>query len=195
MKITYTPNPLNTIVELDEKEVELFRLKLRIELLEEAVFGAQYHLGMNPYAKDTFDVEAAKRDLRYDEEKADARVEQLLHHYLEELKLPHLGDCVCFAMSCSKCHAESLLGIDTLKPFPGKHPMHHVASAFSRWNPETKQHDRPEVSLDEAIEKLASYKPSASWAGWEAHADRWAREAKSAHEYLLNYRNTHFPKE
>ena len=29
MKITYTPNPLNTIVELDEHEIELFRLKLK----------------------------------------------------------------------------------------------------------------------------------------------------------------------
>lgn len=195
MKITYTPNPLATFVELDEHEKELFRLKLKIELLEECVFGAQYCLGMNPYAKNKFDVESAKRDLDYDEEKADARVNELLEHYLEELKGQHVGDCTCVACSCLKCHAESLLGIDTLKPFPGKHAMYHIASAFSRYNPETKQHDGPEVSLDEAIEKLASYKPTSSWLGWMTHTDRWAHEAKSAYEYLVTYRSNHFPKE
>lgn len=195
MKITYAQNPLATTVELDEHEIEVFRLKLKLEMLEECILGAQYNLGMNPYAKDKMDIDAAKRDLEYDEDKTNERVERRLKHYLEELKGTHVGDCTCVAMSCSKCHAESTLEIDTLKPFPGKHPMHHIASAFSRWNPHTKQHDGPEVSIDEALEKLRTYKPTATWAGWEAHADRWAKEAKSAYEYLLNYRNTHFPKE
>lgn len=192
MKITYTPNPLETIVELDEHEREMFKLKLKLEQLEERIFGAQYHLGMNPYAPNQLDIEKAKRDLEYDEDKVEARINELLEHYIEELRSSHRGDCICVAMSCSKCHAESLLGIDTLAPFPGKHQMHHVASAFSCWNPETEQHDKPEVSLDEAIQKLANFKPSATWAGWEVHTDRWAAEAKTAHEYLVNYRNTHF---
>lgn len=199
MKITYTPNPLDTIVELNEHEMDIFRLKLKLEIYEDKMFSAHYALTTK------LDTEVAKAEAvkeldpakwcTDEKSKVDERVGELLEHYLEELKGTHVGDCTCVPCSCSKCHVERVFGIDTLKPFPGKHPMHHIASAFSRWNPETKEHDGPEVSLDEAIEKLASYKPNASWAGWEAHADRWTREAKSAHDYLVNYRNTHFSKE
>ena len=199
MKITYTPNPLDTIVELDEHEIELFRLKLKIEQYEDMMFSAHYAL-TTKLDTETTKAEAIK-DLAPDRwctdntSKIDERVEELLQHYLTELKANHVGDCTCVAMSCSKCHAESVLGIDTLKPYPGKHQLHKIASVFSRWNAETQQHDLPEVTLDEAIEKLAAYTPTAAWAGWEAHADRWAREVQEAHQYLLNYRNTHFAKE
>lgn len=208
MKITYTPNPLDTIVELDEHEVELFRLKLKLEIYEDKMFSAHYALTDSIHDRGPLKavpleqaVAEAVRELdpnkwcADEKRKVDERVEQLLNHHLAELKGSHLGDCVCFAMSCSKCHAESLLGIDTLKPFPGKHAMHHIQQAFSRYNPETKQHDGPEVSLEEALEKLRTYKPHATWAGWEAHTERWSKEAAQAYKFLLNYRNTHFPNE
>ena len=56
MKITYTPNPLDTIVELDEHEIELFRLKLKIEQYEDMMFGAHYALTTK------LDAEAAKAE-------------------------------------------------------------------------------------------------------------------------------------
>ncbi len=215
MKITYTPNPLDTIVELEPHEVELFRLKLKLKQYEDMMFSA--HWAITDRLKDMGGLKAlpidealaeARKELNPDRwctddaSKVDARVEELLQHYLEELKLSHIGDCTCVAMSCSKCHAESILGIDTLKPFPGKHALYKIASVFSRWNEKTKQHDGPEVSLDEAIERLANYRPvkGSAWAGYsqesfDAHVPRWTAEAKTAHDYLVTYRNTHFPKD
>lgn len=206
MKITYTPNPLETIVELDEQEIELLRLKIKIEQYEELLFSAHWDLTREtdylaklprPKTVEQSREEAIKRlDPSYwcsdDKSKLDERVDELLEHYLEELKSIHVGDCTCVPCSCSKCHAESTLGINTLDPYPGKHVLYKIASVFSRWNPETKEHDRPEVSIDEAIEKLRAYKPSASWTGWEAHADRWAQENAKALEYLVNYRDRRF---
>ena len=210
MKITYTPNPLDTIVELDEHEKKELWYKRKLERYEDMIFGA--HFELTHRLKDMGSLkalsleEAVKKAVdeldpdywcndeegKKDHSKLDTWVDELHAHYLAELKSNHAGDCTCVAMSCSKCHAEGLLGIDTLKPYPGKHQLAKIAAVFSRWNAETKQHDLPEVTLDEAIAKLAAYTPTASWTGWEQHAERWAREAREAHTYLVNYRNTHF---
>lgn len=213
MKITYTPNPLETIVELEPHEVELFRLKLKLEIYEDKMLNA--HTAITDRQKEMGSLKAlsleegvaeAVRELDPDEwctdkkSKVDERVDELLQHYLEELKSNHAGDCTCFAMSCSKCYAEQLLGINTLKPFPGKHALHKIASAFSRWNQATQQHDGPKVSLDEAIEKLRTYNPvkGPAWqkfsqAAFDEYVPKWKAEAQVAYEYLINYRNTHFP--
>lgn len=185
MKITYTPNPLTTIIELNEHEIEVLRLRLKIEQYEELIFTAHFALtekvkgfGTVPPVTREDAVTEAKNTLDPDRwctdglSPVDVRVEQLLQHYLEELKGEHVGDCTSVPMSCSKCHAEDVIGINTLHPYPGKRVMHYIQSAFSRWNPETKQHDRPEVTLDEAIKKLA--------------------DSKVAQEYLFNYRNIYF---
>ncbi len=177
MKITYTQNPLDTIVELEPHEVELFRLKLKIEIYEDKMFSAHYALHT------TLDTEKAKEEAmkELDPNKwctdemslVDARVEELLQHYLEELKSSHVGDCTAFPMSCSKCRAEQLLGIDTLKPYPGKSVLHVINLAFSyKEGEEFKTRD-----LAGAIEWLK--------AGGETRA--------KALEYLLSYHNTHFP--
>lgn len=213
MKITYTPNPLDTVVELDRQEIDMFRLKIKLQQYEEMIFSAYYTITSRLEERGSLKaitaeeaMKEARKELdpdywcndeadKEDHSKLDSRVELLLDHYIADLKSSHVGDCTCVPASCSKCHAEQLLGIDTLKPYPGKHQLHQIASVFSRWNVETKQHDLPEVTLGEAIEKLSTYTPKANWLGWESHADRWACEAKEAHEYLINYRNKHFPKE
>jgi len=187
MKITYTPNPLATIVELDDHEKEVLRLKLKIEVYEDMIFSAHWNLTRTaeylaglprPSTIEKAREEAIEElDPDYwcsDEgSKLDARVEELLSHYLEELKLEHVGDCTCFPMSCSKCHAESMIGVDTIKGL-GKHAGYRIQSVFSRWNQETQKHDRPEVSLAEALKKLEGV------------------ESKGAYEYLLAYQQEHF---
>ena len=44
MKITYTPNPLATVVELEPHEAELLNLKLRLERYEDMMFMAHHEL-------------------------------------------------------------------------------------------------------------------------------------------------------
>lgn len=139
MKIIYKPNPLATIVELDEQEQEAFREKLS-KLDEDST-------------------------IRYD-------------YGINALKGKHDGDCVCEPMTCLKRYIEELLGIDTLAPFPGKHELNYVRYAF----------DDKDTTIDEALEKLRTYKPNATWEGWEVYAERWIGETKRAYEYLLNYK-------
>jgi hypothetical protein len=132
-----------------------------------------------------------------DDNKLDTQVQELLDHYIEELRGSHLGDCTCFAMSCSKCHAESTLGIDTIKGL-GKHSAHKIQSAFSYKEGDVWK----ERTLDEALAILKDYEPKpTSGSGWdkvggfEAHIPRWKAEAKVAYEWLLAYQTEHFPKE
>jgi len=212
MKITWTPNPLNTIIELDEHELEVLKLKLKIEAYEEMIFSAHWDLtrtaeylaGMgSPKTVEEAHAGAIKElDPAYwcdDDNKLDKRIDELLEHYVAELKSPHIGDCTCFAMSCSKCHVEDMLGINTIKGL-GKHPGHKVQGAFS--NGRNGDVWLPEASLDEAIERLAGYDPkptsSSGWdkvGGFEAHIPRWKEEAAQAHAWLVSYRDQHFPKE
>lgn len=204
MKITYTPNPLAAVVELDEHETEILRLKMKIEQYEDLLYGAHFSLTQNEWYSKSIKprtleevVDEARKSVDPDywcsdnQSKLDERVNQLLELYLHELKMPHVGDCTAVPMSCIKCHAETILGIDTLGT-ASKFVLNQIYLAFSRWNPETKLHDKSEVSLDEAIEKLRTYNPTATWDGWEQYAHRWAIEVKEAHAYLVNYRNTHF---
>lgn len=207
MKITYTPNPLCTIVELNEHEIELLRLKIKLEQYEDMIFSA--HFALTSRLKDMGSlkaitvekaIEEATKELDpaywcEDENKLDRRVNELLEHFLEELKSSHAGDCTCFAMSCSKCHAESKLGIDTIKGL-GKHPGHKIQSAFSYKEGDVWK----ERTLDEALAILKDYDPKpqagSGWdkvGGFEAHIPRWKAEAKAAYEWLLAYRNEHFP--
>jgi hypothetical protein len=210
MKITYTPNPLRTIVELDEQEIELFRLKIKIEQYEDMIFSA--HFALTSRLKDmgslkAITVESAIEEATKEldpaywcddaESKLDKRVNELLEHYLEELKGSHIGDCTCFAMSCSKCHAESKLGIDTIKGL-GKHPGHKIQSAFSYKDGDVWK----ERTLEEALALLRDYDPTpASTSGWDKvggymqYVPRWKEEAAVAYKWLLAYRKEHFPPE
>src|SRR6185369_3125953 len=56
-------------------------------------------------------------------------LDQHVSDYVVELAGEHSGDCVCFPCSCVKCHAESLLGVDTI-PGLGKHSAYKVGAAF-----------------------------------------------------------------
>jgi hypothetical protein len=216
MKITYTPNPLNTIVELDEHEQEIFKLKLKISELEEAMGSASLYLDpknaswimtrrpdghtletlIEKVRKDYLDM-----DYFYTDEVPsglDKRVQELFDHYIEELAGSHGGDCTCFACSCSKCHAEGKLGIDTIKGL-GKHSAHKIQGAFSYKDGNVWK----ERTMDEALELLRTYAPKQTdpesdkaWAkvgAFEAHVPRWTAEAKLAYDWLLAYRNEHFP--
>jgi len=194
MKITYTPNPLNTIVELDDHELEVFRLKLKLKEYEDLLFSAHFHLQED---ESWFDINRARKELdpvywcTDDKSKLEERVDELLEHYVEELAGSHIGDCTCFAASCSKCNAESILGIDTIKGL-GKHPGHKIQSVFNYKDGDIWK----ERTMDEALELLRVYDPKPTGPGWEKvggyeqYVPRWTQEAKHAYEWLLDYKTT-----
>lgn len=192
MKIIYNKNPLKTVVELDEHEQKEFWYKIKIEEMEELLFEAHF------YSEDKYlDMERVKEavDPKYymteknEKSELEKRCDELLEHYLMELRGWHVGDCTCVACSCSKCHAESLLGIDTIKGL-GKHSAYKIDAAFGKNN---------EKTIDEAIDSLANYKPIIAdpkvWekvGGYERYVPRWTAEAKAAYDWLVEYKNTHF---
>jgi hypothetical protein len=164
MKITYTPNPLETIIELNDQEKELLRLKIKLEKYEDRIFEAHFYLTKRLADNDLIDVlpketaidEAVKLldpgywcdDLegRENYSRLDRRVDELLDHYIEELKSTHIGDCTAYPMSCSKCLAENMLGISSLDPYPGKHALHEINRAFNyRDGTEWKQRSYEQV--------------------------------------------------
>lgn len=183
MKITYNQNPMRTTVELDEREKKEFWYKLKIEQLEWKLHGGRFYLCPE---FDSYNVSRAKEELTYEEAELDKYVDEMCNYYVNSLLDIHLGDCTCVPCSCDKCHAESLLGIDTIKGL-GKHEGSKVFSAF-----DMKPGGVDGRTLDEAIVCIEQYKPSADWEGWEAHAERWEREAKNALEWLKAYRDQHF---
>ena len=212
MKITYTPNPLNTIIELDEQEQEMFKLKIKVKELEENLGSAAVYLDpknaswiMNPtprrpegHTMETLIEEVLDHYLntsymygegKYEGNGLDARVTELFEHYVSELKSNHIGDCTCFPMSCSKGHAEDMLGLNTTKGL-GKHEGHKIQSAFSYKDGDVWK----ERTLAEAMAHLR-----ASNLKWQEstdqspHAPRWKAEAERALAWMEQYVAEHFP--
>lgn len=170
------------MVELDEYEKKEFWYKIKIkemeELLLEVHFYTEYSTDMKKVA------EAVNPEYYMDEQnkksRLDARCDELLLHYLENLKGWHVGDCTCIPCSCSKCHAEDILGINTIKGL-GKHAAHKVNAAFGEDN---------ERTIDEAIERLGNYEPVLK-KEYEQFQPRWSEEAKNAYDWLVLYKNTY----
>ena len=197
MKITYDENPLNTIVELDEHDTEVLWLKIKIDQMMWRLHSAHFYLTERE-KYNNFDLDKARQecdlDYFYNEEggnensKINQRVDEIMEYLVDALKNAHCGDCTCVPMSCDKCHAEELLGINTTKGL-GKHEGSMIFGAFGEGpkNNWTKQR-----SVHEVIVYLENYEPKADWEGWEAHADRWKAEAAEAAIWLKKYRDEHF---
>lgn len=176
MKIIYAANPLKSYFILDEKDKRILMQALTIEEYEDVVFTAQSHIEEKEY-------DQAVQCLYITN-----TLDELYDMALSELQdgEVHMGDCTCVPASCFKCHMESLMGVNSLEGL-GKHQGHAVELAFAAVNPTKLQ--ETEETLDQAIEYLNNYKPSAKWEGWEVHADRWKQRASSAHDWLVDYRN------
>lgn len=197
MKIIYHENPLRTVVELDEHDRQVFWLKIKVEELQNRLFDVHFSLTEGEF----FNLDRARRDadpesyIQEDNQEkvsVDKRVDSLFDAYVKDLAGWHSGDCTCVACSCMKCRAEEILGVDTLKPFPGKQVLAKVDSAFCSY----ENGEKKERSLAEAIAHLRDYKiprqkPDAwnktSQAEYEKHIPRWESEQARAYEYLNNY--------
>ena len=194
MKIIWTPNPLATVVELDEHDRALLWHRLKIERLEEQI--VQAHFDINPETREWHNKHVKERTV--DEAIAEAlkmltvdgvddRISKNSTDYANELAAKHSGDCTCVPCSCLKCHAETLMGVDTIAGL-GKHEASYIEGAFAE--------DR---TIAQALDYLKDYRPTKG-KGWERHTEeefqihvpRWVEEAKGAYAWLEKYREVHF---
>lgn len=188
MKITWRKNPLETTIELEsDLERENLRLRIENEIYSWAVVSAEYSLnGVHRPAS----ASEALNDLELvlNEDKLKQRVDRDLETHLAELGGVHTGDCTCVPCSCSKCHAEGLLGISTIEGL-GKHPGHTINSAFDA---------NPSASAAEILIKLANpdySQPNEHYKGkeelWFSCVPRWTKESSEAHDWLKKYYEDH----
>lgn len=188
MQIRWAPNPLKTIVELDEADKLLLREKLKTEELEENLCRVSLAKTLEE-ARQAADFEYICGDKDYGGKSFEVRLDERLAYYITDMLGEHDGDCVCVACSCGKCHAERLLGINTIRGL-GKHEATKIGWAFMG--------DAGERTIDEAIERLRNYRPEykfiPNWPEeeWRKHVPRWIEEARRALTWLEAYRAIHF---
>lgn len=197
MKINWNQNPLKTTVELDEHEKKEFWYKIKIKMLKEKIYEANFYLKEQYLNIDKANV-AVDTSCFYDENgenskdsKLDLKVDQKFEDYVEELQGIHVGDCTCIPCTCMKCLAEMILGIDTIEGLR-KHEAHYIDSAFEKLD-----------NIDEVIEYLKNYdadriadNDSKSWKHknpelWASSVPRWNKEAREAAKWLTKYKEEH----
>lgn len=180
MKINYHLNPCNTTIELTDHEKALLKLNIKLREMEELLFEAHFALKHAKNAPEMKRVEEAVDPDYYMSEddgpsKLDQRVESLYQLALEELEHgAHVGDCTCVACSCSKCWAEGMIGIDTIKGV-GKHSLYKIDGAA-----------RNAKTPEEVMAKLG--KEITSTEDWhKGHLERWNTERLSALGWYEHY--------
>ena len=181
MKIIYNQNPLKTQVFLDDQSRQLLRAKIHIDSLEDIVYNALYQWSEHE------DIKPVMESLnKIHSDSFEKRIDDLVALDEQELLGEHLGDCTCMPMSCMKCHAESMLGIDTV-PGLGKHEASYIHGAFGR------DGDR---SIDEAIESLSrpiSEEPNEHYKDnpdlYRKWLPKWNQDRIGALQWLIDYKN------
>lgn len=152
MKIVYTQNPLRSYFELSEQEKENFKLKL--------------------FNHHRYEYEEAEED-------ATKWTEHQYPYFIEALTSgeEHWGDCTKVCCSCTKCHVEDILEINTTE---GLKCLYYISGAFGK-----------DTTLDEAIEKLSNdAEYNEEW--HKPHIERWTKERKEALESLIWYKGKYF---
>lgn len=188
MNIVWHENPLKTRIELDDHEEVVFRLKYKLERTRSLARQAHYHLEATKI--EHRDPEKAASLLKLADPTHGEDMDTECDELIAELDgQTHAGDCTCLPMTCSKCHAEYLAGIDTLEGL-GKHESGLIFELFGI------EGDKP---IDAVISELASYSPKreGEWLKFPEeeflkHLPRWREEAKAAHEWLVRYRAEKF---
>ena len=210
MQIIWNQNPLATVIELDEFDKRLLRLRIEVDYLTNRIMEAHYDLNPpdrewhNEHIKSRTLDEAVVAALQVlgapfvlGEEKRAGHtfieyLEKRLTDSVEALAGAHCGDCTCVACPCDKCRAESLVGTDTTSGLD-KHAGSCVSGAFA------SRPDGGTPSLEDAIESLRNYRPTKGPAWdkfseeeFQAYVPRWTEEAARARGWLIAYQREHF---
>jgi len=190
MEVLWHENPLRTSIKLTDDEKEVYRLRVSIDEMRDAIWTARFYLDGS---KDYYDVGKARRELNVIDGNGEL-VESPYEWMMTELaRGVHVGDCTCLPSSCGKCHAESVLGVDTIRGL-GKHEAARLQSLFGGYG------GAPERGISEVIQMLTEQigqpfaKPE-KWpdkVGWEKHIPRWTEETRRALRWLTEYRDAHF---
>jgi hypothetical protein len=208
MRFVHYPNPLRTRVILDETEKEVFRLKYKIEYLEDIICGIKYRLKEdpnkilscpNPAMNGKTYYQLAKDEIpsNFYEKEFTENIYETADYYISELENGyHCGDCTCIPCNCLKCYAEYILGIETIKGL-GKHEASNIDSLFTRMNGRYFPFDIR--TIDEVLNELKNHKVAEikpeDWnitqKQYEYHIPRWEREYKNSYNWLLKYKEEH----
>jgi hypothetical protein len=191
MKINWHQNPLKTTIDVDNQDKQMILLALQNEQYSEILCSIDNWLQRKTRKDAEPTIEKIHEKIREWGEicnmTADHEDVQIV---IEDLQHGHGGDCTCWPMACSKCMAESFLGIDTIKGL-GKHEAAKIMSAFGKNGDKT---------IDEALEALKTpydyEKRHSSWEKYsreeyEKHIPRWEVEKKKAIEWLEKYKQEH----
>jgi hypothetical protein len=202
MKIIWNPNPLATVVELDDFDKKLLWHRVKLAQLVETIGEAYFSLDPDHQewcrtalkercptdfvadARGHLDYAYICGDRERNGQSFDAYVSELTDVYAAELASVHCGDCTCVACSCTKCRAEALVEVDTI-PGLGKHEASYIGRFFD-------PNGQPQPTIDEVLAKLADYEPKDVQEWGLPHVDRWREEARCAHEWLVSYKREHF---
>jgi hypothetical protein len=184
MKIIWNPNPLRTIVEIDDSDRERVIPQLQNEAYTDLISGLEYMIERGRVnSLEQVSEYLSKWTTIVDMTKDSEKIKELETYLQSE----HAGDCTCIPCSCMKCYAEYILGICTTQGL-GKHEGGLIQGAFG------KTRDR---SIDEAIEslrKVPDYRRPDSWpqsVDYERHIPRWEQERLNALHWLITYKETH----
>ena len=196
MRFEWNVNPLDTAVFLDDADRKYLRLAIRLDAAIESIS----YRDLRDNAKTPEDAERHSRYIKnydnvaFDEvpEDIDKRVEM----FEAELQGPHVGDCICFACTCTKCWAENLLGIDTIAGL-GKHEASKIDSCFT--DTSTTPWSSKTLTSAEVIEELSKPVPrtknehwkNASQEQWDSCIPRWEKERAKALAWYRSYIEEH----
>lgn len=176
--ISWSHNPLRTVVTLDDLGVMRLKYALALEGLEDAAIVHKLALEKpDEWQKWIGNFDYAGYESA---EAIGKRIDEMVRWMREELQGSHNGDCTCCPMTCMKCYAEGLLGIDTTKGL-SKYAGNNIDKAF-----------RSDATIADAIAWLRDTPITATWAGWEAHLPRWTQERNDAIAWLTAYKAEHF---
>lgn len=185
MEIKYNQNPLRTNVFLTDVEKEQYRYKILKDIIEEEIISVNVYMSgaikLDEGYKDLEDY--GKKEIKrlsemFDDDGIDQEVEHQFDWMIKELEQhDHCGDCTCVPTSCGKCHAEHILGIDTIRGL-GKHEAASFSSFFR---------NNPDATAKECLEYLQN-KPITATEDWHHHhLERWKNERENAIGWLKNY--------